>query len=182
MRIVSNNLKNALKQPTVQRKGKILVNNNYYEVYNLEYFADCYNEGNVVGNAIASQLDFDLPTIGKFDTFKFFDGIWTGTDYEFVDMGTFNVFDENDEDEFNTHITAFDNLIKFNVPFLDKQDYPKTVFQELQNICEQAGVELENQSIVNGDFIIESNPFIGGENLKSVLKAICQISGTFGII
>ena len=182
MRMVSNNLKNALKQPTVQRKGKILVNNNYYEVYNLEYFADCYNEGNVVGNAIASQLDFDLPTIGKFDTFKYFDGIWTGTDYEFVDMGTFNVFDENDEDEFNTHITAFDNLIKFNVPFIDKQDYPKSVFQELQNICEQAGVELENESIVNGNFIIESNPFIGGENLKSVLKAICQISGTFGII
>lgn len=182
MRIVSNNLKNALKQPTVQRKGKILVNNNYYEVYNLEYFADCYNEGNVVGNAIASQLDFDLPTIEKFDTFKYFDGIWTGTDYEFVDMGTFNVFDENDEDEFNTHITAFDNLIKFNVPFIDKQDYPKSVFQELQNICEQAGVELENESIVNGNFIIESNPFIGGENLKSVLKAICQISGTFGII
>ena len=182
MRIVSNNLKNALKQPTVQRKGKILVNGNYYEVYNLEYFADCYNEGNVVGNAIASQLEFDLPSIEKFDTFKYFDGVWTGTDYEFVDMGTFTVFDEKDEDEFNKHITAFDNLIKFNVPFIDQQNYPKTVFQELQNICEQAGVELENESIVNGDFIIESNPFIGGENLKSVLKAICQISGTFGII
>lgn len=182
MRIVSNNLKNALKQPTVQRKGKILVNDNYYEVYNLEYFADCYNEGNVVGNAIASQLEFDMPTIEKFDTFKYYDGVWTGQEYEFVEMGTFNVFDENDEDEFNTHITAFDNLIKFNVPFIDKQDYPKTVFQELQNICEQAGVELENESIVNGDFIIESNPFIGGENLKTVLKPICQISGTFGII
>ena len=182
MRIVNDNIKNTLKQPTVQRKGKILVNDNYYEVYNLEYFADCYNEGNVVGNAIASQLDFDLPSIEKFDTFKYFDGVWTGTDYEFVDIGTFNVFDENDEDEFNTHITAFDNLIKFNIPFIDKQDYPKSVFQELQNICEQAGVELENKSIVNGDFIIESNPFIGGENLKSVLKAICQISGTFGII
>lgn len=182
MRIVSNNLKNTLKQPTVQRKGKILVNNNYYEVYNLEYFADCYNEGNVVGNAIASQLEFDMPTIEKFDTFKYFDGVWTGQEYEFVDMGTFNVFDENDEDEFNTHITAFDNLIKFNIPFIDQQNYPKTVFQELQNICEQAGVELENESIVNGDFIIESNPFIGGENLKSVLKAICQISGTSGII
>ena len=182
MRIVNDNLKNALKQPTVQRKGKILVNDNYYDVYNLEYFADCYNEGNVVGNAIASQLEFDMPTIEKFDTFKYYDGVWTGQEYEFVDMGTFNVFDENDEDEFNKHITAFDNLIKFNVPFIDQQNYPKTVFQELQNICEQAGVDLENESIVNGDFIIESNPFIGGENLKSVLKAICQISGTFGII
>lgn len=182
MRIVNDNIKNTLKQPTVQRKGKILVNDNYYEVYNLEYFADAYNEGNVVGNAIASQLDFDLPSIEKFDTFKYFDGVWTGTDYEFVDMGTFNVFDETDEDEFNTHITAFDNLIKFNVPFIDKQDYPKTLYSELVNICEQAGVELINENIVNGNFIIEANPFIGGENLKSVLKAICQISGTFGII
>ena len=182
MKIVNDSIKNALKQPTTQRKGRILVNDKYYEVFNVEYYADAYNEGNVVGNSIASQLDFDLPYMAKFDTFKYFDGVWNGTDYEYVDMGTFTVFDEKDEDEFNKHITAFDNLIKFNVPFIDNKDYPKTIFEELQNICEQAGVELVNTSIANGDFEIQNNQFVNNESLKSVLKAICQISGTYAII
>lgn len=182
MKIVNDSIKNALKQPTTQRKGRILVDGNYYEVFNVEYYADAYNEGNVVGNAIASQLDFDLPYMAKFDTFKYFDGVWTGAEYEYVDMGTFTVFDEKDEDEFNKHITAFDNLIKFNVPFIDNKDYPKTIFEELQNICEQAGVELVNISIANGNFEIQDNQFVNNESLKSVLKAICQISGTYAII
>ena len=182
MKIVNDSIKNALKQPTTQRKGRILVNDKYYEIFNVEYYADAYNEGNVVGNAIASQLDFDLPYMAKFDTFKYFDGVWNGTDYEYVDMGTFTVFDEKDEDEFNKHITAFDNLIKFNVPFIDNKDYPKTIFEELQNICNQAGVELVNTSITNGDFEIQNNQFVNNESLKSVLKAICQISGTYAII
>lgn len=182
MKIVNDSIKNALKQPTTQRKGRILVNDKYYEVFNVEYYADAYNEGNVVGNAIASQLDFDLPYMAKFDTFKYFDGVWNGTDYEYVDMGTFIVFDEKDQDQFNKHITAFDNLIKFNAPFIDNGDYPKTIFEELQNICEQAGVELVNTSIANGDFEIQNNQFVNNESLKSVLKAICQISGTYAII
>ena len=182
MKVVSDILKNTLKQPTTQRKGKILVNGNYYEVYNVEYYADVYNDGNVIGNAIASQLDFDIPYMAKFDSFKYFDGVWTGRDYEFVDMGTFTVVDEKDEDEFNKHITSFDNLIKFNAPFEDKKDYPKTLFQELQNICSQAGVELVNTSIVNGSFIVENNQFVAGENLKTVLKNICGVSGTYATI
>jgi hypothetical protein len=182
MKIVSDNIKNALKQPTTQRKGKILVDGNYYEVYNVEYYADCYEDGNVIGNAIASQLDFDLPYMNKFDTFKYFDGVWTGDEYEYVDMGTFAVFDEQDEDEFNKHITAFDNLIKFNKPFQEMGTYPKTLYEELQNICQQAGVELINNIIPNGNFEIENNQFVNGETLKTVLKAICQISGNYGII
>lgn len=182
MKIVSNELKIALKQPTTQRKGRILVNGNYYEVYNVEYYADAYNEGNVIGNAIASQLDFDLPYMDKFETFKYYDGVWTGAKYEYVDMGTFTVFDEQDEDEFNKHITAFDNLIKFNKQFEDVGGYPKTLYQELKNICSQAEVELQNASIPNGNFVVENNQFVEGENLKTVLKAIEQISGTYGII
>ena len=182
MKIVNDTLKNTLKQPTTQRKGRILVNRNYYDVYNVEYNADAYNDGNVIGNAIASQLDFELPYIEKFDTFKYFDGVWTGSEYEYIDMGTFTVFDEKDEDDFNKHITAFDNLIKFNAPFVDVGGYPKTLFQELQNVCEQAGVVLNNTNIPNGSFRVANNQFVNEESLKTVLKAICQISGMYAII
>ena len=182
MKIVNDSIKNALKQPTTQRKGRILVNGNYYEVFNVEYYADAYNEGNVIGNAIASQLDFELPYMEKFETFKYFDGVWTGTNYDYVDMGTFTVFDEQDEDEFNKHITAFDNLIKFNVPFQDVGGYPKKLFHELQNICNQAGVGLKNTNIPNGNFEVVNNQFTNGESLKTVLKAICQLAGMYAII
>lgn len=182
MKIVNDTLKNTLKQSTTQRKGRILVNENYYDVYNVEYNADAYNDGNVIGNAIASQLDFELPYIERFNTFKYFDGVWTGSEYEYIDMGTFTVFDEKDEDDFNKHITAFDNLIKFNAPFIDVGGYPKTLFQELQNVCEQAGVVLNNTNIPNGSFKVANNQFVNEESLKTVLKAICQISGMYAII
>lgn len=182
MKIVNDSIKNALKQPTTQRKGRILVDGNYYEVFNVEYYADAYNEGNVIGNAIASQLDFELPYMPKFETFKYFDGVWTGTYYEYIDMGTFHVFDEQDEDDFNKHITAFDNLIKFNVPFQDVGGYPKKLFHELQNICNQAGVNLTNTNIPNGNFEVVNNQFTNGESLKTVLKAICQLAGMYAII
>ena len=182
MKIVNDSIKNALKQPTTQRKGRILVDGNYYDVFNVEYYANAYNEGNVIGNAIASQLDFDLPYMPKFETFKYFDGVWTGTNYEYIDMGTFHVFDEQDEDEFNKHITAFDNLIKFNAPFQDVGGYPKKLFYELQNICNQAGVNLTNTNIPNGNFEVVNNQFTNGESLKTVLKAICQLAGMYAII
>lgn len=182
MKAITEQVKNVFKQPTTKRKGVILVNGNYYDVYGVEYYADCYDEGKVIGNAIASQLDFDIPYMPKFDTFQYFDCIWNGNSYEHIDYGTFTVFDEKDQDEFNKHITAFDNLIKFNVPFQDKYDYPKTLYDELVNVCQQAGVTLGNVSIPNGSFVVENNQFTDGESLKTVLKQICAISGNYAVV
>ena len=181
MKLVDSSIKNALKQPTTQRKGRILINNQYYDIYNVEYYSNIYDEGKVIGNAIATQLDFDIPYMQKFDKFRYYDGVWTGSNYEYVDMGDFIVFDENDEDEFTKHITAFDELINFNKPFQEIGTYPRTLYEELENVCEQAEVVLLNDSIPNGDFIVDSNQFVNEESLKTVLKSICAISGTFGI-
>lgn len=182
MKTITEQGKLAFKQPTTQRKGVVLINGNYYDVYGVQYYADCYDEGKVIGNAIASQLDFDIAYMGKFDTFQYFDCIWTTNGYEYIDYGTFTVFDEYDQDEFNKHITAFDNLIKFNAPFEDKFNYPKTLYDELVNVCQQAGVTLGNASIPNGSFVVENNQFVDGESLKTVLKQICAISGNYAIV
>lgn len=178
---LSNSIRNALAQSTTTRKGRILVNDNYYDVYNVILIKDCYEDGNAIGNAIASQLEFDLPYMPKFDSFKYYEGIWTGEEYEYIDLGTFNVYDETDTDEFNKHIVAFDNLIKFNTLFIPPA-YPITIYNLLAHICETAGVELINESIVNGDFEIKDNQFEDDDNLKTVLKAICAISGNIAII
>ena len=182
MRTVSNSIKTALNNYTTQRKGQIKVGNTFYDVYNVTYYQDCYEEGKVIGNAIASQLEFDMEYVNKFDEFIYYDGIWTGEEYEYVEIGVFTVFDDKDKNEFTKHITAFDNMIKFNAPYQANSSYPITLYQELQNVCNQAGITLLNETIPNGDFIVENNQFVNEETLKTVLKAICMISGTFGII
>ena len=185
MLTVSDSIKNAYNQYTTQRKSYIRVGDSSFFVQNLDVVADCYENGNVIGNAIAKIAKFDIETdnIKDLDEFELFDGIWTGNQYEYVSLGTFKLFNEEGTDDFFSSITAYDKLILFNKEYNPLETvYPTTVFGLLQNVCLQAGVELENASIPNGEQEIEENLFVENESLKSVLKAICQISGNFGII
>lgn len=185
MLTVSNSIKQAYNQYTTQRKSYIQVGNNSFFVQNLDVSADAYDEGNVIGNAIAKIAKFDIETeyVKGLDEFELFDGIWTGNQYEYVSLGTFKLFNEEGTDDFFSSITAYDKMINFNKEYDPLQTpYPTTLFGLLQNIGSQAGVELENISISNGEQTILSNPFVEKETLKMILNAICQVSGNFGII
>lgn len=182
---VSDSIKNAYNQYTTQRKSYIRVGDNSFFVQNLDVLADAYDEGNIIGNAIAKIAKFDIETdnVKGLDEFELFDGIWTGNQYEYVSLGTFKLYDEEGTDDFFSTITAYDKLILFNKPYNPSlTNYPTTIFGLLQNICEQAGVEVENLSIANGNQELLQNLFVEGETLKQILKAILQISGTFGVI
>lgn len=182
---VNDSIKNAYNNYTTQRKPYIVVGNNTYYIQNMDLQADCYDEGNIIGNAIAKILKFDIETeyVDELDEFELYDSIWTGNQYESVFLGTFKLYDEEGTDDFFSSVTAYDLLIKFNVQYDPSQmTYPSTIFGLLQNICSQAGVILENTSIVNGTQPLENELFVEGETLKTILNAICQISGTFGTI
>ena len=182
---VNDSIKNAYNNYTTQRKPYIVVGNNTYYIQNMDLQADCYDKGNIIGNAIAKILKFDIETeyVDELDEFELYDSIWTGNQYESVFLGTFKLYDEEGTDDFFSSVTAYDLLIKFNVQYDPSQmTYPSTIFGLLQNICSQAGVTLENASIVNGTQPLENELFVEGETLKTILNAICQISGTFGMI
>lgn len=182
---VSDSIKNAYNQYTTQRKPYIKVDNNTYYIQNMDLQADCYNDGNIIGNAIAKTLKFDIETeyVSELDEFELYDSIWTGNQYESIFLGTFKLYDEEGTDDFFSSVIAYDLLIKFNTQYDPSQmTYPSTIFGLLQNICNQAGVTLENTSIANGTQQLETELFVEGETLKSILNAICQISGTFGTI
>ncbi len=182
---VSDSIKNAYNNDTTQRKPYIIVGNNTYYIQNMDLQADCYDEGNIIGNAIAKILKFDIETeyVEGLDEFELYDSIWTGNQYESVFLGTFKLYDEEGTDDYFSSVTAYDLLIKFNAQYDPSQmTYPSTVFGLLQNICNQAGVTLENTSIVNGTQQLETELFVEGETLKTILNAICQVSGTFGMI
>ena len=185
MLTVSNNIKNAYNQYTTQRKSKIKVGNTEYFIQNMDLYADAYDEGNIVGNAIAKTLKFDIETqyVSDLDEFELYDGIWTGEEYEYINLGTFKLFEEQGTDDFFSSVTAYDKLIFFNAVFDPSLvEYPTTVYGLLEDICEQAGVTLATNSIANGTQPLSENLFVEGETLKDILKAICQISGTFAVI
>lgn len=185
MLTVSNNIKNAYNQYTTQRKSKIKVGNTEYFIQNMDLYADAYDEGNIVGNTIAKTLKFDIETqyVRGLDEFELYDGIWTGEEYEYINLGTFKLFEEQGTDDFFSSVTAYDKLIFFNAVFDPSLvEYPTTVYGLLEDICEQAGVTLATSSIANGTQPLSENLFVEGETLKDILKAICQISGTFAVI
>ena len=184
MLAVSNDIKNAYNQYTTKRKSYILVGEAQYFIQNMDLYADTYDEGNIVGNCIAKTLKFDIDTqyVRGLDEFELYDGVWTGSQYEYINLGTFKLFEEQGTDNYFTSVTAYDKLLFFNAPFDVDIDYPTTIYGLLQKICYQAGVELETQSIANGSKVLEENLFVEGETLKDVLRAICEISGTYAFI
>lgn len=185
MLTISDSMKQAYNQYTTQRKSYIKIGDSSFFVQNLNIEADCYDEGNVIGNAISKIAKFEIETeyVNQLDEFEIFDGIWTGEKYEYISLGTFKLFEEKGTDDFFSSIIAYDKLVLFNSTYdSNLVVFPTTVYGLLQSICNQANVELYNTTIANGDQPLESNLFVEGESLKHILKAICQISGCFAII
>ena len=116
-------------------------------------------------------------------TINVYTGALINGDIENVFLGTF-IIDKPKEEEVTkkTEFTGYDYLIKFNTPFENRYSYPISLFNLLSNVCSQVGVELENESIVNGDYQVQGNPFTAGESNKTVIEQICQLCGGFAMI
>lgn len=101
-------------------------------------------------------------------------------------IGTFIVTDVSDSDTFESvNVTAYDYGLKFANPYttaLNYSDGNVTLFQVIQEICTNCGVELENASLPNGTFIVDSNQFVNGEQYGDVVAQASGINGMFATI
>lgn len=91
---------------------------------------------------------------------------------------------DNDTEE-EVSVTAFDNGLKFAVPYESDLNYESgtvTLFEVLQECCTKCNVQLINESITNGDFIVENNQFLNDETYGDVICAVTQTSGDFATI
>lgn len=91
---------------------------------------------------------------------------------------------DNDTEE-EVSVTAFDNGLRFAIPYVSGLDYASnevTLFDVLEECCQNCGVELVNESITNGDFIVENNQFLNDETYGDVICAVTQTSGDFATI
>jgi len=102
-----------------------------------------------------------------------------GADYNnttyYIDYGSFivNEAPQNDDTNGIVKFIAYDYMIKFNQDYEDRIQYPCTMMELLEDICDQADVELGTESFANSDFIVINNQFTG-KTLRDVLQHIAK--------
>ena len=191
MKQISTSLTSKLKQDKIIERDYIIFKGEttrHYLWFNL--YDDCYKDGNFIGTFVMkrieityndSDLEFKNKEFNAYKEYKLDNETW-----ESVNYGTFVVtnVDPSDTKE-EIKVTAYDYALKFANTYKTDLDYASgtiTLFQVLQEVCQKVGVELENTSIDNGNFIVDSNQF--GENTLygNVVTAIAQISCNFAKI
>jgi len=133
-----------------------------------------------IGQATSRQLTvtlFNRNTERNFENEEF--TLKIGAEYNgqvyYINYGNFivNSAPENDDTNDTTKFVAYDYMIKFNQDYVDRVQYPCTLYNLLEDICDQAGVELATKEFMNYDFTVENNQF-EGKTLREVLQNIAK--------
>lgn len=79
--------------------------------------------------------------------------------------------------------TGYDYMIKFDQKYSDEGlEYPCTLQDVLNDMCEKLDVDLYSIAITNGDLQVTGNNFDDSATFRDVLKQLSQASGTFAYI
>lgn len=156
----------------------------------LEYFEildDIYTPGSgIIGSVIAKQIQIQFyeETSLLNREVNAYIGVQDNNGVaSYVPYGTFIIQKPETNDLTDKcYAEGLDYMVKFNLPYQDTLEYPCTILNVLNSICEQCGVALATTTFTNSDFVVENNQFVGGESCRDVLRAIAQISGTFARI
>ena len=191
MKQISTSLAPKLKEDTITERDYIVFSGETTKHYLwFQLYDDCYKDGNFIGTFILKRIEFtyndsDLEFKNKeFNAYKEYK--LDNETWESINYGTFVVtnVDPSDTKEEIT-VTAYDYTLKFANTYKTDLDYASgtiTLFQVLQEVCQKVGVELENTSVENGDFIVDSNQFGEDSMYGNVITAIAQISCNFAKI
>lgn len=184
---VSNEVKQAYENSTTQI-DKIILDKQEYRITNVEYYDDCYDEGNVFGTAIAKILEFEIENLVDLEgkEFEYLTGIKIGETINWISLGNFIVQDIEPNDTTNINkVTAMDYMLKSNIEYRTELDYNSgeiTILDVIQEACIQAGIELATMDFANCNFMVDSNQFVEGTLNRQVIQAVAQISGTIAKI
>lgn len=170
------------KKAKCSYKEYIVIGNKQIEV-KAQLYQSAYKDTTFFGKFNLSYITFETENDIKyrnknFDYYKVVNGVEQK-------IGHFYVTEVQDDDtNESVKVTAYDNGIKFLNPYSTNLDFGDsiTLYRLLQDCCQTNGITLENESITNGDFIVDNNQFVNGETAGDVICAIAQISGNFAFI
>lgn len=178
---VSSTFKANCKKDSVKYREYIIIDNKEVDIKgNLSDTA--YKDDTFFGKFNLKMLKFETENDIDYKKKEF--TYYKEVDGEALKIGTFIVTEVKDSDTFESvNVTAYDYGLKFANPYVTSLDYSNTtLFQVIQEICTNCGVELENTSLPNGDFIVDSNQFVNGEQYGDVVAQASGINGMFATI
>ena len=132
------------------------------EIFNAENKHNLENKQIIVSTGMAE-------TAGNFVTFEPF--TITGTK------------DNKTKDKIN--YVGYDDMYKLNTAYVDTNTYGEdgiTLYSFLESLASNANTSLGNESIPNGDFIVDGNPFTNNETNMFALSQVAKLSGGFAEI
>lgn len=180
---VSQAIKNSCKADANTHTEYIIINGQTIYIKG-KLSATAYKDTTFFGTFNMKVLEFETENTTQyrnrqFEYYKVIDG------NEFK-VGTFITTEVDDNDSKETiRVTANDYALKFAVPYTTELNYSSgnvTLYDVLEECCTNAGVTLENATITNGTFKVDSNQFVNGEMIGDVISAIAGISGNFATI
>lgn len=178
---VSSTFKANCKKDSAKYREYIVIDNKEVDIKgNLSDTA--YKDTTFFGKFNLKMLKFETENDINYKKKEF--TYYKEVDGEAIKIGTFIVTDVSDSDTFESvNVTAYDYGLKFANPYVTSLDYSNTtLFQVIQEICTNCGVELENTSLPNGTFIVDNNQFINGEQFGDVIAQASGINGMFATI
>lgn len=196
MLTVTSGYKTANKSNVVRSNGKISVYDTVAlttkefdntKVGLIEITGTTFRDGRIIGNLSMhdikiemfgdTKVDFALNT-EKHITPSF--GMLVGGVYEWLAYQKFIVSSvEYDDTTRMTTIRGADFLWKSNVDFVDTNTYPMTLYNYLLSVGTYCGLDIDNLSIVNGSFSIESKPFQDFTPCSYIFSRIAELGGYF---
>ena len=180
---VSNTFKANCKKDSIKYREYIVIDNKEVDIKgNLSDTA--YKDTTFFGKFNLKMLKFETENDIDYKKKEF--TYYKEVDGEALKIGTFIVTDVSDSDTFESvNVTAYDYGLKFSNPYTTNLDYKNgniTMFQVVKEICANCDIELENTSLPNGSFIVDSNQFVNGEKYGDVICIIALENGMFATI
>lgn len=108
-------------------------------------------------------------------------GALVGNEYKYINFGNFIVQKpENQEVNEETTFVALDYMSKFDGEDAYEPEIEfgteTTLYDLAEDVCRQAGVVLGSSYFRNSNMQILANPFVNGENCRTVLKSIAKVA------
>ena len=178
---VSSTFKANCKKDSVKYREYIVIDNKEVDIKG-DLSDTAYKDNTFFGKFNLKMLKFETENDIDYKKKEFV--YYKEVNGEALKIGTFIVTEVKDSDTFESvNVTAYDYGLKFANPYTTSLDYSNTtLFQVIQEICTNCGVELENASLPNGDFIVDSNQFVNGEQFGDVVAQASGINGMFATI
>lgn len=102
---------------------------------------------------------------------------------ETVPFGNFIIPKPDDEEvKEKTFFVGYDYMIKFDIPYKSRVNYPIKLGLLFQDVCNQAGVLAGNMQFTNSNYLVLGNPFTNNEDCRTVLSNIASLAGGFAHI